>query len=141
MDCRYENFEKKGRKIHNFWATAKFFLHIFGVAQNFWFNGGAFIPPPLWPGLFILTFCKKYIWKTKWAPNRKINHNSLNFQVRYFRFCMIVHSDPCQLLVRKKSHNTSKKTKTEKKMHLLASYEYFILIKTLLLERLAVSKL
>ena len=34
---------KKSCKIHNFWATIKFFLDIIGVAQNFWFNGGGFI--------------------------------------------------------------------------------------------------
>ena len=33
---------KKGLKIHNFCATTKFFLHIFGVAQNFQLNGEGF---------------------------------------------------------------------------------------------------
>ena len=61
MLAQQEKF-KNGRKIHNFWATANFFLHIFGVEQNFWFNGGDVMAqkggataPPSWPGLgFIL---------------------------------------------------------------------------------------
>ena len=52
---RSKKILKNGRKIHNFRATESFFLHIFGVAQNFWFNGGglmaqkrgAIAPPPL----------------------------------------------------------------------------------------------
>ena len=29
--------------------------------------------------------------KTKWSPNHKTDHNSLNFQARSSRFCMVVH--------------------------------------------------
>jgi hypothetical protein len=57
---RSEYFFKKGCKIHNFCATTKFFLHIFGVAQNFWLNGEGFmaqkgcagrpLPPGYGPG-------------------------------------------------------------------------------------------
>ena len=31
--------------------------------------------------------------KTKWPPNDKTDHNSLNFQSRSSRFCMVVHID------------------------------------------------
>ena len=35
--------------------------------------------------------------KTKWLPNHKTDHNSLNFQARSSRFCMVVHIDLLQI--------------------------------------------
>ena len=35
--------------------------------------------------------------KTKWSPNHKTDHNSLNFQARSSRFCMVVHIDILQI--------------------------------------------
>ena len=67
---RSKKISKNGRKIYNFWATAKFFLHIFGVAQNFWFNGGDswFKSPPsgqAWEGYAknLLYLCLKVSYK------------------------------------------------------------------------------
>ena len=31
--------------------------------------------------------------KTKWPPNHKTDHNSLNFQARSSRFCVVLHTD------------------------------------------------
>ena len=36
--------------------------------------------------------------KTKWLPNHKTDHNSLNFQARSHRFCMVVHTDLLQII-------------------------------------------
>ena len=58
---RSEKFLKKGRKIHNFWATTKFFTYFWGstkfLIQWWWFHvskGGGDncpispVPPPQW---------------------------------------------------------------------------------------------
>jgi len=34
---------------------------------------------------------KKWLPKTKWPPNQKTDHNSLNFKARSSLFCMVVH--------------------------------------------------
>ena len=31
--------------------------------------------------------------KTRWPPKHKIDHNSVNFQARSSRFCMVVYID------------------------------------------------
>ena len=40
----------------------------------------------------------KWLPKTKWLPNHKTDHNSLDFQARSSRFCMVVHIDLLQII-------------------------------------------
>ena len=40
---------------------------------------------------------KKWPPKTKWLPNPKTDHNSLNFQPRSSRFCMVTHIGHLQI--------------------------------------------
>ena len=42
--------------------------------------------------------------KTKWLPKHKIDHNSLKFQARISRFCVVVHIDHPQKKNSKTKH-------------------------------------
>ena len=55
--------------------------------------------------------------KTKWLPKHKIDHNSVNFQARSSRFCMVVHNVPLQIFIDKKQ-NGHQKTKWSPKTKL-----------------------
>ena len=68
--------------------------------------------------------------KTKWSPNHITDHNSLNFQARSSRFCMVVHIDILQIThfgkqsgrQKQNGHQISKLTITHSIFKLEASY-------------------